>query len=200
MTSFSSSGAGASVADGIPSQACILPKALNDSAVRNSQVGGEVVRFLERFFGLDAVPQHLPSLETIFAFLDYFIGRDEHLDSERSVSRLREIRECLIKIIHYVVSQQTITNASIHRVFWELIGSTNRNVSIVSLNYDSTLDEAFDFLYAKRAYIDYCINLLNYDFEEQMGFNWWINPREPVARWGNDPVPIKILKLHGSVN
>ena len=193
-------GAGASVADGIPLQACILPKALSQSSVQDSQVGGEVIRFLERFFGLDNVPQHVPSLETVFTFLDYFINRDEHLDSEHSVSRLREIRECLIKIIHYVVSHQTMTDASTHRAFWELIGSSNRNVSMVSLNYDSALDEAFDFLYPTRAYIDYCIKLLNYDFEEQTGFNWWVNPREPVAYWGGDPVPIKILKLHGSVN
>lgn len=193
-------GAGASVADGIPLQARILPTALSQSTVQDSQVGGEAIKFLARFFGLDNVPQHMPSLETIFAFLDYFINRDEHLDSEHSVSRLREIRECLIKIIHYVVSQHTITDASTHRAFWELIGSHNRNVSMVSLNYDSVLDEAFDVLYAERAYIDYCIKLLNYDFEEQMGFNWWVNPREPIAQWEGDPVPIKILKLHGSVN
>ena len=49
-------GAGASVADGIPLQACILPKALSQSRVRDSQVGREVVRFLERFFGLDSTP------------------------------------------------------------------------------------------------------------------------------------------------
>ena len=193
-------GAGASVADGIPLQGCILPKALSQSRVRDSQVGREVLRFLERFFGLDGKPNKMPSLETVFAFLDYFISRNEHLDSEHSVSRLREFQECLVKIIHFVIGQRGETNASTHRVFWEVVGSRNRNVSIVSLNYDSVLDEAFDFLYAKHAYIDYCINLLNYDFEEDMGFNWWIDPRDPVTHWGGNPVPIKLLKLHGSVN
>ncbi len=193
-------GAGASAADGIPLQERILPEALSQITIRESKVGGEVVSFLERFFGFDSVRQHVPSLETAFAFLDYFINRDEHLDRKHSVSRLREIRECLIRIIHYIVSRKTTFNAPTHRAFWELIGSVNRNVSLVSLNYDSVLDEEFSFLYPERAYIDYCIPLLNYDFEEQMGFNWWVNPREPVAYWGGDPVPIKILKLHGSVN
>ena len=193
-------GAGASAADGIPLQRCILPKALAQRGIRDSPVGRVVLRFLERFFGLNSKPYQIPSLETVFDFLDYFISRNEHLDSEHSVSRLREIQECLVKIIHYVIGQRETTNASTHRVFWEAVGSRNRNVSIVSLNYDSVLDEEFDFLYAKHAYIDYCINLLNYDFEGDMGFNWWINPRKPVTHWGGNPVPIKLLKLHGSLN
>ena len=136
-------GAGASVADGIPLQACILPKALSQSRVRDSQVGREVVRFLERVFGLDSTPYQMPSLETLFAFLDYFISRNEHLDSEHSGNRLREIQECLVKIIHYAIGQRGTRDAAAHRVFWEAVGSSNRNVSMVSLNYDSVLDEAF---------------------------------------------------------
>ena len=193
-------GAGASVADGIPLQARILAKALSQSRVRDSQVGREVIRFLRRFFGLDSTPYQMPSLETVFAFLDYFISRNEHLDSEHSVNRLREIQECVVKLIHYIIGQRGTMDASTHRTFWEVVGSRNRNVSMVSLNYDSALDEAFDCLYPEHAYIDYCINLLNYDFEEDMGLNWWIDPREPVTHWGGSPVPIKILKLHGSVN
>ena len=159
-----------------------------------------MIRFLERFFGLDSAPYETLSLETVFAFLGYFISRNEHIDSEYSVSRLREIQECLVKVIHYVIGQRGTNDASTHRPFWKVVGSRNRNVSMVSLNYDSALDEAFDCLYPKQGYIDYCINLLNYDFEEDMGFNWWIDPSRPVTDWGGNPVPIKILKLHGSVN
>ena len=193
-------GAGASVADGVPLQACLLPKALSQSRVRESHVGREVIKFLERFFGLDSARYQMPSLETVFAFLHYFISRHEHIDSEHSVSRLREIQECLVNVIHYVIGQRGTNDASTHRAFWKVVGSRNRNVSMVSLNYDSALDEAFDCLYPNHAYIDYCIKLLNYDFAKDMGFDWWDDPSQPVTSWEGNPVPIKILKLHGSVN
>ena len=193
-------GAGASVADGVPLQACLLPKALSQNRVRESRVGREVIRFLERFFGLSGAPYQIPSLETVFAFLHYFISRNEHIDSKHSVSRLREIQECLVNVIHYVIDQKGTNDTSMHRAFWKTVGSRNRNVSMVSLNYDSALDEAFDCLYPNHAYIDYCIKLLNYDFAEDMGFDWWVDPSQPVTNWGGNPVPIKVLKLHGSVN
>lgn len=193
-------GAGASVAAGIPLQEDILREALSQSRVRDSLAGRELIRFLQRFFALNRRLYPMPSLEDVFAFLDYFINRNEHLDSVYSVSQLRKIQECFVRIIHYTIGQRRTNNASTHRAFWEVVGVTNRNVSIVSLNYDSVLEAEFG-LYPEQAYIDYCINLLNYDYEEIPAFYWWINPREPVPRFGEEnPVPIKILKLHGSLD
>jgi NAD-dependent SIR2 family protein deacetylase len=64
------------------------------------------------------------------------------------------------------------------------------------------LEQAFDFLFQKFGYIDYCIHLMNYDkLRELKGFNFWINPREPiVVKENENPVPFKIIKLHGSLN
>jgi len=70
------------------------------------------------------------------------------------------------------------------------------------MNYDTLLDESFDFLYPNKAVIDYCINLMNYDqYHKIDGFNWWLDPRKPLTIWeGGEPRPIKIIKIHGSVN
>ena len=195
-------GAGASASAGLPMQVDLLPKALQKPEITGSAVGSEIVGFLERFFTFSQrTPEQMPSLETIFAFLDYFISRDEHLSSEFTVERLRHLQDCLVRVIHAIIGERRGIKESAHRRFWENVGRLNRNVTIISLNYDSVIEEAFDCIYARQAYIDYCLNLLNYDFAHEMGFNWWVNPREPVRTWDEGvPTPIKILKLHGSLN
>ena len=70
------------------------------------------------------------------------------------------------------------------------------------MNYDTLLDESFDFLYPNRAVIDYCIHFMNYEEDNTLdAFEWWDNPREPIIVWeGGDPKPIKVIKIHGSLN
>ncbi|GAG96292.1 unnamed protein product, partial [marine sediment metagenome] len=89
-----------------------------------------------------------------------------------------------------------------YRKFWEFIKEYNRNISIITLNYDALLEESFDFLYPDYGLIDYCIHLINYDYPHGMdAFNWWDNPREFIPVWGNiNTIPIKIIKIHGSLN
>jgi len=57
-------------------------------------------------------------------------------------------------------------------------------------------------MYAKHGLIDYCISFINYTKEEDfIGFDWWVNPREPIPNWTDcDPRPIKLIKIHGSLN
>jgi hypothetical protein len=64
------------------------------------------------------------------------------------------------------------------------------------------LEQAFDPLYPKTGYIDYCIHLMNYEKRDTLKeFQFWIDPREPVLAEPKDtPVPFKIIKLHGSLN
>lgn len=195
-------GAGASASDGLPLQVNLLPTALNRQEIAGSVVGSELVGFLDRFFSISRrTLEQMPSLETIFAFLDYFISRNEHLNREYQLERLRGLQECMVRVIHSIVGERRDVRDSAHGRFWETVGRLNRNISVISLNYDSVLEEAFDRLFPRQAYIDYCINLLNYDFAHEMAFNWWVNPREPVTNWDDgEPVPIKILKLHGSLN
>jgi NAD-dependent SIR2 family protein deacetylase len=93
-------------------------------------------------------------------------------------------------------------HSHVYHRFWQTVKRHNCNVSIITLNYDTLLEQAFDFLYRKHGYIDYCIHLMNYEKLRQLKeFNFWVNPREPISiKAGENPVPFKIIKIHGSLN
>jgi hypothetical protein len=73
---------------------------------------------------------------------------------------------------------------------------------VITLNYDTFLEDAFAFMYPLHSYLDYCIHIMNYDYKEHVGSaNWWVNPREAMPSWeGKEPVSIKLIKVHGSLN
>lgn len=197
-------GAGASHPDGVPLQQDILPMIISDEMkeISNSAIGNQVKEFIVDNFSIHPDAGSFPKLEAIFGFLDYFIQQNESLSSKYTNETIREIKENFIKIIHYIVNRRTDKRSSTYHLFWETVAKYNRNISIITLNYDTLLEQAFDFLFQKHGYIDYSIHLMNYDkLDELKEFNFWINPREPISiRPGEDPVPIKIIKLHGSLN
>lgn len=195
-------GAGASIAEGAPLQRDILKLIYesNDEQLNNSEAAIQVRSFINENF--DISEGAYPTLESIFGYLDYFISKREGLGNEYTTSRITEIKEYLIRLVHYIVSESSGKRDGAYRVFWDLVSDKNRNISVVTMNYDTFLDESFDFLYPGKAYIDYCIELMNYHhYHEISAFDWWVNPREPVLVWdGGDPKPIKIIKVHGSLN
>ena len=197
-------GAGASYADGAPLQGDILPIILSDesSDIRKTPIHQLVEEFITDNFAWDKVTGYYPTLEAVFGFLDYFIQRDEGLSRKYSVSNLRNIKESLIKLIHYVISEKTERKSEVYRQFWESVYKYNRNISVITLNYDTFLEDAFAFMYPLHSYLDYCIHIMNYDHKEHVGSaNWWVNPREAMPSWeGKDPISIKLIKVHGSLN
>ncbi|MFC2083505.1 SIR2 family protein [Bacteroidota bacterium] len=196
-------GAGASYPDGVPLQNHMLPLILHDlPQIQESEIGKPVVDFIKKNFEFDERRNIYPKLEAVFGYLDYFIKQNESLDKYYDLNKLRFIRESLIKIIHYTVNLETGKKSKYYHLFWKAIEKYNSNISIITLNYDTLLEQAFDFLFEKFGYLDYCIDLMNYDKRNQFKqFNYWINPREPVkVKTNKTPVPIKIIKLHGSLN
>lgn len=199
-------GAGASYADGAPLQADLLPYILfgNDSEISESKLGKLVTKFISSHFYVSK--EIIPTLEAIFAYLDYYINTNESLGGDINTSKIIEIREALITLLHYTISKKRIFEKRIYHKFWKRVEDVGLNIGVISLNYDTLLDDSFDFLYPDKGYIDYCINLMNYDWydkyhKEIESFNWWINPREPVyVSKGCKPKVIKIIKLHGSLN
>ena len=138
----------------------------------------------------------------MFGFLDYFILQNESLNSNYSVTKIYQIKEHLIKLIHYIVNYQTEKKSKYYHYLWEAIKKHNSNISIITLNYDTLLEQAFDFLYKNFGYIDYCTHLMNFDKSDKLkNFRFWTNPREPIIVENDEnPIPIKIIKLHGSLN
>jgi NAD-dependent SIR2 family protein deacetylase len=197
-------GAGSSHPDGVPLQHDILPMIISDQVkeISRSVIGRQVREFIFDNFSFDSAAGSFPKLEAVFGFLDYFIQQNESLSSKYTYEKIREIKENFIKIIHYIVNLRTDKRSKTYHLFWDAVAQYNRNISIITLNYDTLLEQAFDFLFQKQGYIDYSIHLMNYDkLSELKGFNFWVNPREPILiQPGEDPVPIKIIKLHGSLN
>ena len=197
-------GAGASHPDGVPLQRHILPMIISDAKdeILNSEMGQEVINFIKDNFDFNPAQNQYPQLEAVFGFLDYFIAQNESLNSNYNNVKIRELKEYLIKLIHYIVNLRTHKKSIYYQLFWKAIHELNSNISIITLNYDTLLEQAFDFLFPKDGIIDYCIHFMNYNKAENLkDFNFWLNPREPVfINPGENPVPYKILKLHGSLN
>lgn len=196
-------GAGTSYPDGVPLQHHILPMILSNKIkeIKNSEIGKEVTDFINDNFDYQPTTNY-PSLEAVFGFLDYFILQNESLNSNYSVTKIYQIKEHLIKLIHYIVNYQTEKKSKYYHYLWEAIKKHNSNISIITLNYDTLLEQAFDFLYKNFGYIDYCTHLMNFDKSDKLkNFRFWTNPREPIIVENDEnPIPIKIIKLHGSLN
>lgn len=197
-------GAGASRPDGVPLQRDTLPLIISGKIeeIENSEIGRIVTEFIKDNFEFNVDTNKFPQLEAVFGFLDYFIQQNESLSIKYPNQKLREIKEYLIKLIHYVVNLQTDKTSHFYQLFWNSITEINPNTSIITLNYDTLLEQAFDHLFKKSGYIDYSIPFMNYEkLPEMKQYNFWINPKEPVlVEEDENPLPFKILKLHGSLN
>jgi len=205
-------GAGASYPDGVPLQSEIVPIILSDkySEIKKSNIGKNVINFINDNFSYSFKNNIFPTLEELFAYIDFFLNNKIDLSSKHKNEKFIELKESLIKLIHYVISRYSTEvwddykkqKKSYYRIFWELINRINKNISVITFNYDTLLEESFDFLYPHNGAIDYCINLMNYDnLPGEESSNWWDNPRVELTVWGDSkPMPIKIMKIHGSLN
>lgn len=196
-------GAGASYPDGVPLQKDILPIILDgkNEEIESSEIGSAVVKFIRENFSVTN-KKNYPQLEAIFGFLDYFLYQRESLNSFYSNSYIFTLKEHLIKLIHYVVNYKTNKPSHCYLEFWNQIEETNKNISLLTLNYDTLLEQAFNDLYQQNNYIDYCINFMNYEHIDQLSnYHFWVNPREPLpVKADKLPHLFKIIKIHGSLN
>ena len=182
-------GAGASYSDGVPLQKDIVPEILlpKDEEFQKSELRKIVSTFIADNFSYSEKNDFYPSLETIFSYVDYFIDNDVALSSVYSLEKLRLLKESLIKLIYFITSKSAKSpmgkwerekngreNDSVYSFLWERVIETNRNLSIITTNYDNQIDDAFDkWLYPKHGLIDYCIDFLNYTKEDGLiGFDW----------------------------
>ncbi len=197
-------GAGASHPEGVPLQKDIIPIMFSGDypEIENSDLGKKVLEFIRENFTISEKENIYPEMEAVFGFLDYFITENESLNSKYTYSALREIREALIKLIHYVINQSSDKVSSVYKEFWRLIDNHNRNSSIITLNYDTMLEQSFEFLFPHKGLIDYSIHFMNFEKDQRLkAYNFWINTREPIKIKDNsEPVSYKIIKLHGSLN
>lgn len=193
-------GAGASYADGVPLQADILPKIIKDedAQLRLSDTAKRLRKFLTGYFAYGA---QAPSLEEVFGFIEFFINNDLSLSKEWGVSELLEIKADLTKVIHYLISKNTTARSDHFREFWNKVQEIEPEIGVITTNYDTLIDEAFDAIYPKSL-IDYCLDFVNFRHPEAgIPFDWWIDPKKPTESFGENKLTrIKLVKLHGSLN
>lgn len=197
-------GAGASVADGALLQREVLP--VIDRALSSGFLGSKSAQLVTEFIksNFDLSDSSYPSLEAVFGYIDYFLTKKESLGGPYSTQAISSVRDTLVRLIHHVIDVHSKKHGT-YRKFWKKVSSGNRNVSIITMNYDTMLDDAFGILYSREAFIDYCIEFMNYSkvCASTLPFVhwWWVNPRKVVTVWGDaNPAPIKIIKIHGSLN
>lgn len=198
-------GAGASNPDGVPLQKDLLPMIVTGKIdeIENSDIGKIVVEFIKDNFNFNEAEGQYPQLEAVFGFIDYFLLQNESLNTKYTHEKIRIIKEYLIKLIHYVVNLRTDKTSPYYHKFWEAITKHSSNISIITLNYDTLLEQAFDFIFKNtNGFIDYCIPLMNYEKHSKLNeYNFWVNPREPVnVNKEKEPASYKIIKVHGSLN
>lgn len=192
-------GAGASYADGVPLQADILPRIIKDEdpQLKLSDTAKRLRKFLTENF---AHGEQAPSLEEVFGFIEFFIKNELSLSKQWGVTELLGIKADLTKVIHYLISKNT-GESGLFRVFWKKIQDINPEIGIITTNYDTLIDEAFDAIYPKSL-IDYCLDFVNFRHPEAgIPFDWWIDPKKPTRRFVESrSTRIKLIKLHGSLN
>lgn len=192
-------GAGASYPDGVPLQCDIVPRILQDQdpQLKKSPVSKRIRKFLMHNFSHG---DRYPSLEEVFGFINFFVANDLSLSSECGTRELFQLKSDLTKVIHYLISKSTRRSDSFTR-FWKAIHEIDSNIGVITTNYDTLIDEAFDTIYPS-CLIDYCIDLVNYRSSDALeAFNWWIDPKKPTKVFDdNVPTRIKLIKLHGSLN
>lgn len=193
-------GAGASYPDGVPIQSDIIPIILsdNDLQIVKSESGKQIRDFLSENFSVD---EKLPTLEEVFGFIDFHINNNYSLSNKWTIIELIKLKSNLTKILHYVISSKTITNSVNFANFWEAIRINMKHIGVITTNYDTLIDDAFDKIYDDYL-IDYCIDLINFRYPNDITpFDWWVNPNRPMK--GNIehlPIRTKLIKIHGSLN
>lgn len=192
-------GAGASYSAGVPLQGDLIPQILADTdpQLQNSPIATRVRNFIVENFDPD---DRFPSLEEVFGLIAFCITNDHSLSSQWTVTELHKVRGDLSKVLHYLVSRKT-TQSSEFQMFWQRVSDLNASIGVVTTNYDTLIDEAFDSIYPSHL-LDYCIDLVNHRHPSNVHpFDWWLDATKPTDINGdNRSNRIKLLKIHGSLN
>jgi NAD-dependent SIR2 family protein deacetylase len=192
-------GAGASYGSGVPLQADLIPQLMSESDAHlvNSDVANRVRKFIRSNF--DPVGK-FPSLEEVFGLITFCLSNDHSLSSDWGAKELLTVRGDLIKVLHYLISRHT-SNSEDFQLFWKKIANENASIGVITTNYDTLIDEAFDAIYPGYL-IDYGIDLVNHRHPTTVHpFDWWLDATKPQEVNGRKPSQrVKLLKIHGSLN
>lgn len=176
-------GAGASKPEGAPLIADFMGVGYDNYLQSNKEDNKKIWKFLNDYFGkdpknsLEAIDSY-PTIDEITTLVDYAINNQISLSSKHTVVELYDIKKELSFLIANTV-EKSIKKNDIHNYFIGKLVKKKKQVNIISLNYDTLLDDAIIENYKKGTYekINYG---MNGDLTTTPKFN--------------------LLKLHGSLN
>lgn len=190
-------GAGASKAEGLPTQAELFEKYFSTDP-RDSFI--TLLRgYFRVFFGINDTSlkaNKWPSFEEALAMVEIAMDKEHSFGPTYPTEKLKEIRDGLIILMGRAiescrVSEDTIHKKFIRKLFWRGHYSKDE-YSFVSFNYDILLDIALMEMLDHEIYSDYGIHFANSnDDYVSPSFGKWEKPGEKN---------VLILKPHGSLN
>ncbi|CAH0122756.1 hypothetical protein PAE9249_05347 [Paenibacillus sp. CECT 9249] len=183
MTTVYVFGAGASRPEGAPLISDFIEKAYEKLGKDSSEKIVSIWKFLCDYFGKDPknskeAGENYPTIDEIVTIVDYAISNNINLSSYHTLSKLMEVKKGLVNLISSTITQSIVSN-DIHKKFIRELKKKKGPIYLVSLNYDTLLDEAITGCYKNPKG-----RVINY------GFNSVItsNPR------------FNLFKIHGSLN
>lgn len=190
-------GAGASKADGLPTQAELFKGYFSN----NPQDDFSVVLngYFKDFFGIvntKSEDNKWPSFEEALAMVEIAVDKEHSFGPVYTASKLNMIRDGLIISMGRAIENCQVDDVTIHekflsKLFWR--GHYCKDeYSFVSFNYDILLDTALMEMLRHGIYSDYGIQFANSrDNFKSTSFNRWKPPGDKS---------VLILKPHGSLN
>lgn len=192
-------GAGASKADGLPTQAELLENYFKE--IPSDNFSADLKEYFEVFFDIrDTCANDVkwPSFEEALAMVEIALEKKQAFAPNYDTEKLKKIHDGLIismgrAIENCEVSDNTFHQKFVNKLFWKGHGKRHYQkgeYSFVSFNYDILLDKALMNLLNDDIYCDYGINFSN-NSKEEHPFCKWSPPKKN---------PVLILKPHGSLN
>jgi len=191
-------GAGASYANGFPLQRDLLSfyfKIFKDD--RNEKEVYDLLKeFFFEFYNIsNPINQDFPPLEHILGVIDVCIKDEISYSPKYNGEKLQNIYNLLIyAVLRLLTHKAENYDKGIYKKFLKNLNNMNKelkNIHFITMNYDYSFDDAFDFLYP-NVLLDYGIDLVNYGEKISHPFYWWDRPEPEKGTY--------LLKLHGSLN
>jgi NAD-dependent SIR2 family protein deacetylase len=195
-------GAGASCAEGAPSQGRLFAEYFSSPDFRKSKakMDRELAAFFSDMFFLnvkrrDIADVDFPTFEEVLGLTDLAIMRKEafrHFDIEnrdRNSGRLRFVAQYLVFLVAKVLHAKLGDRARFHRQLVEALQMENEllNTVFVSTNYDILIDNALTEERRNGIYLDYGVEFRNFDRPDD-----WERPVHGRS--------VSLFKPHGSLN
>ncbi|MDQ2085924.1 hypothetical protein RBH29_05660 [Herbivorax sp. ANBcel31] len=186
-------GASASVSEGAPSQSNLFRDYFNELInTPNEKKDNHIYRYFSDFWGINIQKGKIdgivfPTFEEALGMLELAKNRRECFQG-LSYDSIDHIIEDLIFLIADILKRKLVaSNFHYTNLIHKLIDNHKiKDTVFISLNYDILIDNAITGLH-EYIDLDYCIDFMNYQFED----NW----KPP-----NINNCTKLFKIHGSLN